>query len=151
MAAPPSTPPIRDDPSNRPSDRPRPVSAGDDVDVGVPHRLPGRRPVVEADGEPIGPQLVDQHGSHPGDQFPHRRLLGERQVEQAGNVSRRDDERVALGHREAVGDGDRRSTRQSDASRLQAAEGAVGRGQERTRFVSWRRGVRLPRTPGQAG
>ena len=46
---------VRDDP---PDAAPRvgnvPVAAGDDVDVGVHHRLPGRRAVVDADVEPVG-------------------------------------------------------------------------------------------------
>src|SRR5262249_11940321 len=73
------------------------VAAWNDVDVGVQHRLPRGRAVVEADVEPVGLKLGQEQGTHPGHQLPNRRLLFLGQVEQAGDVSLREDQRVALG------------------------------------------------------
>jgi hypothetical protein len=75
------------------------------VDVRVQDSLACRHAVVESHVEAVRRELLQDPGACPRDQRPEGGLLRRRQLEEAGDVPPRDDQRMALGHGTGVAQG----------------------------------------------
>src|SRR5262249_11691340 len=98
--------------------------AWNDMNVGVQHRLPRRRAVIEADVEPVGPELGRQLAADQGHQPPDRCLLFLGKIEQASDVPLGDDERMPFGDGIAVAKRPAAVVLQGNSGRRKLTEGA---------------------------
>ena len=76
--------------------------AGNDVNMDMQDTLPGRRPNIHADVVAIGFELLVQQSALLIDEFHAGVDLFGRQVEKAGDVTTRDDQRMTRAHRVAI-------------------------------------------------
>lgn len=72
--------------------------------VQVPHRLARRRAVVDADVEPVRPELAPQGGTGLDQQLAQFHPLHHGDVKQRNHVPARDQQGMPLGHRERIAD-----------------------------------------------
>ena len=76
--------------------------AGNDVNMDMEDTLPGCRPNIHANVVAVGIELLVQQAALLGDK-PHASIdLFGRQVEKAGDMSTRDDQRMPRAHRVAI-------------------------------------------------
>lgn len=76
--------------------------AGNDVNMDMEDTLPGRRPNINADVVAVGLELLVQQLALLGDKSHAGVDLFGRQVEKAGDMATRDDQRMTRAHRVAI-------------------------------------------------
>ena len=99
--------------------------AGNDVDMDMKNTLPGRSPDINADVVAVGLKLLVQQPAFLGNQCHTGVDLFGHQIEKAGDMSARDDQRMTRAHRVAIARAERKCVTQRHPAHILTKQARV--------------------------